>query len=248
MMARILMILLHAVTHTAVAEKIADMDQGVEFTKCFKLEDWHSKTADDDLELADRDSNGCCPAGYTPGVDLEAQYMGAQVVCGVDADGTPSGSTKAGSSSDTRTCDYKKCFVMKIADKIVCQDGAVALLNGCCGATKGSRTFHEDCSSYDKTQWSYTSYPESGNAYVTAEFCTTYHKNYGSMEWAGDNTDADVVDGKFQVESFYAWAPCAAGGGGGGGGSESEQDASAAFSVQAIGLLTFALLSLPYFR
>jgi len=247
MIARILTLWLLAATQAALAAKIADMDQGAEFTQCFKVEDYNSKTADDDLELADRDANGCCPAGYTPGVDLYPSYWGAQVVCGVDADGTISGSTYTG-SGDSRTCDYKKCFVKKIADKIVCQDGAVALLNGCCGATSGSRTFHEDCMSYDYTQWSYTAVPESGDAYVTAEYCLTYHKNYGTMGnfgFVGDNSKtAHIVDGKFDVENFYAYVPCAAGGGGGG----SESDTSAAFSMQTIGLLTFALLSLAYFR
>jgi len=244
MMARILMGWLLAVTYTAVAEKIEDMDQGAEFTKCFKIEDYNSKTAADDLELADRDANGCCPAGYTPGVDLTALYYGPQVVCGVAADGTPSGSTYSG-SGDARTCDYKKCFVMKTASNIVCQDDAVPLINGCCGSTKGSRTFHADCKNYDLTQWSYTSVPESGDAYVTAEYCTSYHKNYGTIGYSGDATNDDVVDGMFKIENFYAYAPCAVGGGG--GGSEGE-DASAAFSVQSTGLLTFALFSLAYFR
>jgi len=193
----------------AFATKIADMDQGAEFTKCFTIDDWNTKTADDDLTLGDRDANGCCAEGYLPGVKLYSQYFGAQVVCGVEDDGSI-GSFSSSSSNDVKTCDYKKCYVMKIADKITCTDDAVPLLNGCCGA-KDSRTFTSDCMSYDYTQSSGTA-----GANADAEYCLTYHKNYGTIGNSGTNdaTD-DVADGKFQVDKFYAYAPCASGGSGG---------------------------------
>jgi len=192
----------------AFATKIADMDQGAEFTKCFKIDDWNTKTADDDLELGDRDANGCCAEGYVPGVPLYASYFGAQVVCAVEDDGSI-GSYSSSSSNDVKTCDYKKCYVMKIADKILCTDDAVALLNGCCGATKDSRTFKSDCMHYDYTHSSATA-----GASADPEYCLTYHKNYGTIGYSGTNdaTD-DVADGKFQVDKFYAYAPCAGGGG-----------------------------------
>jgi len=194
----------------ALATKIADMDNGAEFTKCIKIADWNSKTADDDLELGDRDATGCCAEGYVPGVKLYSRYFGAQVVCGVKDDGTI-GSYSSSNSNGNKTCDYKKCYVMKIADKIECVDDAVALLNGCCGATKNSRTFATDCKKYDYTHSSVTA-----GASATPEYCLSYNTNYGTIGYSGtiENAD-DIADGKFQVDNFYAYAPCAAGGGSG---------------------------------
>lgn len=202
----------------ALATKIADMDQGAEFTKCFDVTDWNTKTADDDLTLGDRDANGCCAAGYAPGVPLYSSYFGAQVVCGVDDSDGSIGGMSGSSSNGNTTCDYKKCYVMKIADKITCTDDAVALLNGCCGATANSRTFTADCMNYDYT---YSVYTAGDNA--DPEYCLTYHKNYGTLGFSGTSaTTDDIADGAFVLDSFYAYAPCAAGGGGSSGGSDAD--------------------------
>jgi len=210
-MSRALAIGFAIISTGALAAKIADMEQGAEFTKCFKLDDWNTKTADDDLVLGERDAGGCCAEGYVPGVKLYAQYFGAQVVCGVKDDGSIK-SDSSSNSNGVKTCDYQKCYVMKIADKIACKDDAKALLNGCCGA-KGSRTFTTDCKKYDYKINSVTAGDKA-----SAEYCLSYHKNYGTIGYSGTSAKTDdVKDGKFQVDKFYAYAPCVGGSAGGGG-------------------------------
>lgn len=227
--------LLTVMSTGALAAKIADMEQGSEFTKCFKIDDWNTKTADDDLELADRDENGCCAEGFVPGVKLYAQYFGAQVVCGVNDDGS-AGSYSSSSSGGTTTCDYKKCYVMKIADKIVCKEDAVALLNGCCGATKGSRTFATDCLNYEKSHSSVTA-----GANANPDYCLSYHKNYGTKGNSGTPEKDDITDGKFQIDKFNAYAPCAVGGGGGSGGSD--VDSTQRMTVPMVAMLLCSMLA-----
>ena len=53
------------------SEKIGDMDQGAEFTKCISKTDLETKTLDDDITLIDRVGD-CCPAGSVPGVRVVA--------------------------------------------------------------------------------------------------------------------------------------------------------------------------------
>merc|ERR1712048_181415 len=67
----------------------------------------------------------------------------------------------------------------------------------------------------------------------SAEYCLTYHKNYGTIGYSGTSgaTD-DIADGKFQLDKFYAYAPCAEGGGTSGGSSPTESpDVSSAHSA-----------------
>jgi len=233
--------LLLSVLTVGIGTKIGDMEQGVEISKCFKIDDWNTKTLGDDIDLVDRDANGCCAEGYVPGVTLYKKYMGAQVVCGVNDDGTISNPTYS-NSNGVKSCDYGKCYVMNIADRIVCKNDEVPLLSGCCG-TKGARTFADTCLAYDYTITTYTA-----GANISPEYCLTYHKNYGSMEYPGtDDKSDDVKDGKLQVDNFYTFAACAKGGGGGGG-SEPGEDASAAFSLQAFGLVTLLVAALAQYQ
>jgi len=217
----------------ALATKIADMDQGAEFTQCISLSDWNTKTADDDITLTDKDASGCCGEGHVPGVKLYASYWGAQVVCAVGDDGSI-GSYSTSSSNGNNTCDYGKCYVMKIADKITCAENAAPLLNGCCGATKNSRTFSTTCLSYD-----YTLSTGTAGDNAEAEYCLTYHKDYGTIGYSGtaEATD-DIADGVFQVDKFYAYAPCAEGGGGG-----SEADSTQRMTISIAGMMLFSMIA-----
>ena len=108
-----------AATSVAGSVKIADMEQGLEFTKCINNTDLQTKTLDDDITLIDRRVDGCCPAGSSPGVKYYNNYRGAQIVCGMKDDGTVALST--GSSNNVKTCTYNKCYVMK--QNIPCKDG-----------------------------------------------------------------------------------------------------------------------------
>jgi hypothetical protein len=183
-------------------EKIGDMEQGAEFTKCIKLEDFHTKTLDDDVTLVDRDADtGCCPADSTAGPKQVSSYQSAQIVCGFKDDGS------LGSVTTGSTCNYGKCFVHK--QSIECTEGK-QLLNGCCGA-KDSHTFKDECKYYDRSS--------SSNS-VKTEWCTTYHKDYGTIGWKGTSDTADdIKEGKFQPDKFYTYATCEGGGGTTSGGS-----------------------------
>jgi hypothetical protein len=174
-----------------LAEKIGDMEQGAEFTKCIKLEHFHTKTLDDEVTLVDRNSEtGCCPEDSTAGPAQQSLYESAQIVCGFNDDGSIGGVT-TGSN-----CNYRKCFVHK--QNIECAEGQ-QLLNGCCGP-KGSHKFKESCKYYDKST--------SSNG-IKTEWCTTYHKNYGTRGYKGTSAATDdIADGKFQPENFYAYAKC----------------------------------------
>merc|ERR1719389_1659144 len=154
------------------------MDQGAEFTKCIKITDLETKTLDDDIDLVDKETGGCCPDDTVPGVKYYNSYRGAQVVCGFKDDGTVALST--GSSNGAKTCTYNKCYVMK--QNLECKDGTKQLLNGCCGA-KPQTNFKAQCKFYDKS---------FNNAYSEkVQFCTTYDKDYGSKGWAGTSAATD---------------------------------------------------------
>ena len=107
-----------AATSVVGSVKIADMDQGAEFTKCISNTDLQTKTLDGDITLIDR-VDGCCPAGSSPGVKYFNSYDGAQIVCGMKDDGTVALSTTT--SNSVKTCTYNKCYVMK--QNIPCKDG-----------------------------------------------------------------------------------------------------------------------------
>jgi len=178
--------------------KFSDMDQGAEFTKCISICDFNSKTLSDSVTVTDRLEGGCCPQGFIPGAKMYKQYQGAQVVCGFKNDGTIAIST--GSSGGSKTCTYNKCYVMK--QNLPCSGGAKQLINGCCGSTKGSRTFEADCLKYD-----YTLNNVFNQRY---EYCLSYDKDYGTKGYSGtaEGTD-DQADGKLQVDKVYTYTPCA---------------------------------------
>jgi len=190
----------------AVAGKIADMAQGAKFTQCINKGDFMTKTADADITFVDKDSNGCCPENTIPGVKLQSKYWGAQVVCGVEGDGSIGSMTSSGSAPD-KTCNYQSCYVMKIADKIKCANGDAPLLSGCCGTEKASRTFVSDCKSYNLNNKVDTAGDDA-----SVDFCSSYHKDYSSLGWDGTATSSDDVLGSdFQVDKFRAYASCAKG-------------------------------------
>lgn len=183
-----------------MADKLADMEQGAEFTKCIKLDDWTTKTLDDDITLMAKDANGCCPEGSVPGAKLYTQYQGAQVVCGVKDDGSI-GSFSSSSSNGNKTCNYQKCYMFK--QGLTCKDDTKQRLNGCCGA-KPQTNFKDLCKFYDKSHSSVTAGASATNAY-----CLSYHKNYGTVGNKGTSAKTDdLSSGKFQVDKFYSYAPC----------------------------------------
>merc|ERR1719162_1485581 len=90
---------------------LTDLEQGAKFDKCIRIADWSSKRLSDEVDVAERDANGCCPDGFTPGVKHYDNYVGAQVVCGFKADGTVATSTST--SNGVKTCTYNQCYVWK---------------------------------------------------------------------------------------------------------------------------------------
>jgi hypothetical protein len=215
--------------------KIADMDQGSEFTKCVKITDLETKTINDDITLVDRDGD-CCPEGSVPGVKHTINYDGAQIVCGFKDDGAVALST--GSSNGVKTCTYNKCYIMK--QNIPCKDGTKQRLNGCCGA-KPQTNFDAQCKFYDQN---------FNNAYSEkAQFCTTYDKDYGTKGYAGTSAKTDdVANSKLQVDKLYVYKPCP-GNMVGGGGSANDGDASGAAglftSLLAACMLIASVAGLP---
>jgi hypothetical protein len=204
--------------------KFADSEQGAAFDKCIKIEDYNTKTLDDEVEVVAREEGGCCPDGYTAGAKMYASYQGAQIVCGFKEDGTVATST--GSSNGAKTCTFNSCYVMK--QGLPCKEDTKQLLNGCCGPTKKARTFQDSCLSYDYTFK--TVYKNE------VEYCLSYDKNYGTKGMSGttEATD-DQADGKLVVENLYTYTPCGGGaaGGGGGGGDSSPTATSSAVGTAA---------------
>lgn len=219
-----LALLLSLTASSALAEtmKFADSEQGAAFDKCVKAEDFSTKTLDDEVEVVAREEGGCCPDGYVPGAKYYASYQGAQIVCGFKEDGTVKTST--GSSNGKKTCTYNSCYVQK--QGLACKDDTKQMLNGCCGPTKGSRTFKDSCMSYDYTF--NTVYKNK------VEYCLSYDKDYGTKGWSGtaDKTD-DQKDGKLVVENLYTYTPCE-GGSAGGSAAASGGDTTPATTSSAV--------------
>jgi len=192
----------------AKATKIADMEQGAEFTKCVSISDFKTKTLADDITLVDRLANGCCPKDSVPGAEWKTNYKGAQIVCGFKADGTTDVKITTGTSAK---CTYNKCYVDK--QDLPCADDTKQLLNGCCAATTAANTgFPATCKNY------FSSFNTVDKDKVN--YCTTYHKNYGTLGWAGTNVKTDdQADGKLQPDKIYTYATCAGGSGAGGSGA-----------------------------
>jgi len=178
----------------AMAETLGSMDQGAEFTKCIKTTDWEGKTLNDNIELAERDANGCCADGYVPGVKHYENYVGAQVVCGFKDDGAREFTAKT--TNGVRQCTYNKCFIWK--QNVPCVSGTQRL-NGCCAAKESCKTnacnFKEGCKNY-----------AYDDPFHGARYCLTYNSNY-KMEKTSAKTD-DVKDGKLQIENVYQYTKC----------------------------------------
>merc|ERR1719201_1315087 len=211
---------LAATTVLGETMKFADSEQGAAFDKCLKIEDYNTKTLDDEVEVVAREEGGCCPDGYTAGAKYYTSYQGAQIVCGFKEDGTVA--TSKGSSNGVKTCTFNSCYVVK--QGLPCKEDTKQLLIGCCGATKGSRTFQDSCMSYDYT---YNTVYQN-----TVEYCLTYDKDYGTKGWYGTADLADdQAEGKLVVENLYTYTPCE---GGSAGSSAASAETSAPTASGAV--------------
>jgi len=213
-----LALLLSLTATGAVAEtmRFADSEQGAPFDKCIKIEDFTSKTLDDEVEVVARDEGGCCPDGYVPGAKHYNKYMGAQVVCGFKEDGNVAVSTS--SSNGAKSCTYNGCYVWK--QSLSCKDDAKQLLNGCCAKPESCKTnacaFKDGCLSY-----TYNFQTAFSNK---VDYCLNYNKNY-KMENTADKAD-DIKEGKLAVDNVYVYTPCGGGSAGGGGAAASTKKLS----------------------
>jgi len=176
---------------------------GASFTKCINITDFETKTLADEIDLIDRDANGCCPEYSVPGAKWKANYKGAQVVCGFKADGQVALSTS--SSNGVKTCTYNSCYADK--QNLPCADDSKQLLNGCCTNKTVNKGFPAQCLSYNAN---------FNNAYSeNVDYCYTYDKDYSSLGRAGTTgkTD-DQADGKLVVANISTFTLCAGGYGG----------------------------------
>lgn len=195
-------------TASAETMKLSDMAEGSEFTKCIKIDDFHTKRAADDVEVVAKDAtSGCCPEGYIPGVKHYNSYDGAQILCGFKDDGTIK--VTSSSSNGVKSCEYNKCYVNGLGHK--CADDTFMKINGCCGADNKKTNYKDDCMMYSKSFTSITA-AKSG---TKVEYCLSYHKKY-KMEGTADKTD-DQKDGKLDKTKLYLYTPCSGNGGGDGG-------------------------------
>jgi len=180
-------------------------EQGAKFDKCIKIEDWSSKTLSDEVDVAERYANGCCPDGFTPGVTHKANYVNAQVVCGFKADGTVAASSST--SNGVKTCTYNQCYVWK--QNLECASGnGKQRLNGCCAApadcSGNSCGFKTGCKNYASSKNMGTV-----NTNGATDYCSTYDTNY-KMEKTSGKTD-DQANDKLQIDKVYQYTKCAGG-------------------------------------
>jgi len=207
--------------------KMSGYDFGEEFTKCIKIEDWNTKGIDDDVEVMDREGNGCCPDGYTAGVKLSSgtEYHKGVVRCGLNDDGSRSG------ISTGTNCNYGKCFVVNPA--YTCKDDSSMTLGGCCPTDQ----YTDDCYGYAKS---------TSNS---MEYCSTYKIVAGSWETLGSSsTDDDIVDGKLAWgtetggSGVYNYGLCGSSGGDGvrGAASLAPRGTTGGF-LSTVGLVAAAL-------
>jgi len=169
---------------------ISTLASGTQFTKCIKTTDYETKKITEAVEVADYDSNGCCPDGFIPGVKTYNKYHGAQVICGFQDDGVVKFSTKT--TGGVTTCTYNKCYVNNLNGH-TCKDGSKMTINGCC--PKGQ--WQADCKMYSKSQ---TSNKKKVN------YCLSYAKSY-KMEGTSDTKD-DIADSKLSLSNLYLYTPC----------------------------------------
>merc|ERR1712137_572399 len=166
-------------------------DDGALFDKCIKLTDWVSATLSSEINVTDRDSNGCCACDEVPGLYHSDDYYSAQVICGFEDDGSRSFSTS--SSNYAYTCTYNNCYVHK--QDFDCADGSKQLLNGCCSNSSCATNdcnFETDCKNYY--------YFKSNAQGYSTTFCRTFHRNWASStgnegveDYDGTTSTADDI-------------------------------------------------------
>lgn len=221
------LVMVMSVKHTG-ATIIADTyAQGEAFTMCIDITDYQTMTLNDDITLVARESGGCCPAGTTAGHRMVSRYLGGQIVCGFESDGTYA--MTSSSSNGATTCVLNSCYVFK--QNVECTTGT-QLLNGCCGPS-GARTFGDDCVGGEST---FNSAYDSG-----IEYCTTYHTEWGNEGYEDRGTSQagdDQADGSLVVDNVYTYAACSGDAATGAGSTSSTT--SGAFSqavISYIGML-----------
>jgi len=200
--------LMSLTTAIALAEtlKVGDFAQGAEFSKCIKITDFNSKSLGDEVEVVDK-VDGCCPEGYIPGIKHYKNYWGAMVICGFKDDGSLS--MKLSTSNGVKTCEYNKCYVVKM--DLTCKDDSKMTLDGCC--PKGQYT--DTCSHYAKSQ---SFFKEK------VGYCLSYQKKY-KLEGTADATDDQVTaDGvtSLSLTNLRAYTVCPGGFGDASGGTATE--------------------------
>lgn len=177
--------------------KLADLEQGSEITKCIKITDFNTKTMTEDVEVADRLANGCCPTDYTYGTKAYSgssnSYGRGMVICGYKDDGT------VGSISTGSNCNIGKCYLVK--QDVTCKDNSKMTINGCC----------------PDNQWPDSCKKSGSGSSNSFKYCTSYQKVGSSWQVTGttDKTD-DIKDGKLQVDKKRSYGWCGVGGGGSG--------------------------------
>lgn len=205
-MSRAVLLLVILAGADAATETVASYDQGAKWSgKCIKVTDFNTKDQDGDLEVVDRDANGCCPTDYIPGIASDAigSYVGAQIICGIGSDGTVTAFSSSTSNGVT-TCTYGDCYVVK--QSTPCTDGTKVLVNGCCGAVsnKADTLFKDKCEKY-LTSGSYAG--ESG-----VNYCKSYHTSYtlvGTSVETDDIADSKLVfSGEVDGAGKYLYTPC----------------------------------------
>jgi len=202
--------------------KVGDFAQGAEFSKCIKITDFNTKSLGDEVEVTDK-VDGCCAEGSIPGIKHYAKYWGAMVICGFKDDGSISMSMS--SSNDVKTCEYNKCYVVKMG--ITCKDDSKMTLDGCCPKDQWNT---ETCLHYTKSQSFFSE---------KVGYCLNYQKKY-KVEGTPEKTDDQVtVDGvtSLSVTALSAYTVCP-GGWGSGGSSGSGSSGTAQAADSAVGAST----------
>lgn len=208
----------------AATMKLADLDQGAEITKCIKITDYNTKTLSEDVEVADRQGNGCCPTDYTYGVKAyrgtATAYGKGMVVCGYQSDGT------VGSITTGTNCNYGKCYVIK--QDLTCADNTKMKINGCCPSG----------------QWPSSCVKSSSGSSNSMQYCTSYKKVGSSWQTVGttDETD-DVSGGKLTVDKVRSYGFCGVGGSGSSSTTGTVSGAENSAVLGGLALLTAAALS-----
>eukprot|EP00746_Dinoflagellata_sp_MGD_P151072 gnl/MRDRNA2_/MRDRNA2_82771_c0_seq1.p1 gnl/MRDRNA2_/MRDRNA2_82771_c0~~gnl/MRDRNA2_/MRDRNA2_82771_c0_seq1.p1 ORF type:complete len:278 (+),score=54.26 gnl/MRDRNA2_/MRDRNA2_82771_c0_seq1:44-877(+) len=189
-----------AAAHSAL--KLADLPQGAQFTKCIKIQDWHTKGPEENVEVVEREpSTRCCPSGYLPGHSVslmagdsnsgkyDTHRLFGMVSCGWKHDGSVMNAWKL-----TGICDYGRCHVVKRF--MNCADGSSLQINGCCKGEYGSR-----CLAHKQNM--------SVNLEVSESCSTEKSRKVGVKYKKGTKAkDDDISDGDLMVENVRRYEMC----------------------------------------